>query len=269
MTHSHVTRFIHMWHGSFKRDMTHSYVTWLIHTWQDSFTCDMTHSYVTWLIRKVPHSYVTCWLIHMSHDSFICDMTHSYESWLIHMRHATFIRDMTRSLVTCFLHVWHDSFIRDTTHSYLMCDSFIYTIMWLYIYISHIHPHIPSCRYNMQHATHNIKHKRAGDTLRSLVQPHAHDTGWRRLIGSPKLQIIFHKRATKYRSLLQKMTYKDKGSYESSPPCTQFTSYMSCHILMSHVTYEWVTVMYLEGAGNISESCHIWMSHGDVPGGSW
>jgi len=43
----------------------------------------------------------------------------------------------------------------------------------------------------------------------------------RRLIGSPKLQIIFHKRATKYRSLLRKMIYKDKGSYESSPPCTQ------------------------------------------------
>ena len=36
-------------------------------------------------------------------------------------------------------------------------------------------------------------------------------TGWRRLIGSPKLQIIFHKRATKYRDLLRKMTYKDKG----------------------------------------------------------
>jgi len=44
-------------------------------------------------------------------------------------------------------------------------------------------------------------------------------TGWQRLIGSPKLQIIFHKRATKYRSLLRKMTCKDKGSYESSPPC--------------------------------------------------
>ena len=43
-------------------------------------------------------------------------------------------------------------------------------------------------------------------------------TGWRRLIGSPKLQIIFHKRATNCRSLLRKMTYKDKGSYESSPP---------------------------------------------------
>ena len=44
-------------------------------------------------------------------------------------------------------------------------------------------------------------------------------TGWRRLVGPPKLQIIFHKRATKYRSLLRGMTYKDKGSYESSPPC--------------------------------------------------
>jgi len=50
------------------------------------------------------------------------------------------------------------------------------------------------------------------------------NTGWRRLIGSPKLQIIFHKRATKYRSLLQKMTYKDKGSYEFSPPCTYSSS---------------------------------------------
>jgi len=49
-------------------------------------------------------------------------------------------------------------------------------------------------------------------------------TGWRRLIGSRKLQIIFHKRATKYRSLLRKMTYKDKGSCESSPPCTRLTS---------------------------------------------
>ena len=45
-------------------------------------------------------------------------------------------------------------------------------------------------------------------------------TGWRRLIGFPKLQIIFHKRATKYRLLLRKMTYQDKGSYESSPPST-------------------------------------------------
>jgi len=52
-----------------------------------------------------------------------------------------------------------------------------------------------------------------------------HITGWRRLIGSPKLQIIFHERATKYRALLRNMTYKDKGSYESWPPCTKKARY--------------------------------------------
>jgi len=55
-----------------------------------------------------------------------------------------------------------------------------------------------------------------------------HSTGWRRLIGSPKLQIIFHKRVTKYTSLLQKMTYKDKGSYESSPHCTRHCNIVHC-----------------------------------------
>ena len=45
-------------------------------------------------------------------------------------------------------------------------------------------------------------------------------TGWRRLIGSPKLQIIFHKWAIEYRPLLRKMKYKDKGCYASSPPCS-------------------------------------------------
>jgi len=58
-------------------------------------------------------------------------------------------------------------------------------------------------------------------SLYTLTQDAFMYTGWQRLIGSPKSQIIFHKRATKHRSLLRKMTYKDKGSYESSPPCTR------------------------------------------------
>ena len=56
-------------------------------------------------------------------------------------------------------------------------------------------------------------------------------TGWQRLIGSPKLQIIFHKRATKYGSLLQKMTYEDKGFYESSPPFELRVSLFVCAVL--------------------------------------
>ena len=37
-------------------------------------------------------------------------------------------------------------------------------------------------------------------------------TGWRRPIGYLKLQVIFRNRATNFRALLQKMTYKDKAS---------------------------------------------------------
>ena len=43
-------------------------------------------------------------------------------------------------------------------------------------------------------------------------------TGWRRPIGCLKLQIIFRKRATNYRALMRKATYKDKASYDSTPP---------------------------------------------------
>ena len=41
---------------------------------------------------------------------------------------------------------------------------------------------------------------------------------WQRPIGCFKSQVFFSKRATNSRALLQKMTYKDKASYGSSPP---------------------------------------------------
>ena len=44
--------------------------------------------------------------------------------------------------------------------------------------------------------------------------------GWRRPIGCLKLQVIFHQRATNSRALLREMTYKDKASYDSTPPCS-------------------------------------------------
>jgi len=40
-------------------------------------------------------------------------------------------------------------------------------------------------------------------------------TRWRRPVGCLQLQVIWHKRATNYRALLRKMTYKDKASYDS------------------------------------------------------
>jgi len=75
------------------------------------------------------------------------------------------------------------------------------------------------------------------------------DTGWRRLIGCLNLQVIFRKRATNYRALWRKMTYKDKASYGSSPPCIRLCARI-------------VTCVFLPSGGERTEariSTHILM----------
>jgi len=226
---------LYVWHDSFicvtwliyMCDMTHLYV------WCDSLTCvtwlicmcDRERSWysrhaplfdqnalmmrVTWLMNMCD---VTRWYVW--HDSFICvtwlihmcDMTHSYlwqdsfvcVTWLIHMC------DMTR------WYVWHGSCIC-VTWLIDMCDM-AHLYMWQGTPIT-----LPSCYIILHYFT-----KTRLSYLRPWCLSSSFDlsliylfefslqrilvTGWRRLIGSPKLQIIFHKRATKYRSLLRKMT---------------------------------------------------------------
>ena len=55
--------------------------------------------------------------------------------------------------------------------------------------------------------------------------PYTCSTGWRRLIGCLRLQVIFRKRATNSRALLREMTYEDKASYDSTPSCTKYSKY--------------------------------------------
>jgi len=45
-------------------------------------------------------------------------------------------------------------------------------------------------------------------------------TRWQRCIGGLEWQVSFRKRATNYWAVLREMTYQDKASYGSSPPCT-------------------------------------------------
>ena len=89
--------------------------------------------------------------------------------------------------------------------------------------------------------------------FRCLVARRPFNSGWRRLIGSPKLQIIFHKRATKYRALLLKMTCKDKGSYGSSPPCTLYGWVVSTHLFVC------AYIFMDESCQKYIRMCHIYM----------
>jgi len=64
--------------------------------------------------------------------------------------------------------------------------------------------------------------------------------GWRRLIGSPKLQIIFLKRATKYRSLLRKWLVKIRDPMSLRHPApmqTFYTCKAGIHVHIRHAVY--------------------------------
>jgi len=109
-------------------------------------------------------------------------------------------------------------------------DTYIHTYICIYIYI-HVHVYTCACIHVCCFFVHLISlplsiymYMCTFINIHTYIQIYVYiciytRTGWRRLIGSPKLQIIFPKRATEYRSLVRKMTYEDKGSYESSPPC--------------------------------------------------
>ena len=84
--------------------------------------------------------------------------------------------------------------------------------------------------------------------------------GWRRPIGSLKLQVIFRKRATNYRALLRKMTYENKASYDSTPPCIHCTMSLKellyspkkisdCVCWSSVEALCWCTIGLLQGQG--------------------
>ena len=92
-------------------------------------------------------------------------------------------------------------------------------------------------RVRMSHATHMNESCHTHERVLSH-RPRA-STGWQRLTVCLKLQVIFHKRATNYKALLRKMTYKDKAYYDSTPPCNNdgnLVIHVSiCKWVISHV----------------------------------
>jgi len=123
------------------------------------------------------------------------------------------------------------------TYTYVLRINVLH--MHIYIRVTYTHIHMCDC------ITHTY-------VLHIHIYTCVTDTGWRRLMKSPTLQIIFHKWAIKYRSLLRKMTYKDKGSYGSSPPCTHLSTwYLHTHtyVLPIHIyilyMYQYIFYEYI------------------------
>jgi len=65
-------------------------------------------------------------------------------------------------------------------------------------------------------------------------------TGWRWCIGCLKLHLSFRRKATNYRALLHKVSYKYKSSYAPSPPCTCIVLYFAAYLLVEKQGYMFV-----------------------------
>jgi len=98
----------------------------------------------------------------------------------------------------------------------LMCLS-ICTWLYMYIFIY------------MRYSSHTYMYSQVQiERHRIYIRSHLMclATGWRRLTGCLKLQVIFRKRATYSRALFLKMAYEDKSSYDSASLCICTCLYM-------------------------------------------
>jgi len=132
--------------------------------------------------------------IYLSHVTY---RTESRHTWLSHVTHMTW---------SCPVYEWVMSRIWMSYVTYMNESCHAYSWVTSRVFMSHVMYMTWSC-----HVYESVVcHRRPACT------------GWRRPIGCLKLQVIFCKRATNYRALLQKMTYQDKASYASLPPCRCF-----------------------------------------------
>ena len=82
----------------------------------------------------------------------------------------------------------------------------------------------------------------------------------RRPMWCRNLYVTFCKRVTNYRALLRKMTYKNKASYGSSPPCANEPSFeWLWHVLSVCDTHPWVmSNMWIRHVTHMNVSCHTY-----------
>ena len=141
-------------------------------------------------------SYICVRLIYMCAvlrvcDAHVCCFACMWHEYMMHMRHISMCAYETHMYV-CIMYAY--------LCVYVIWESDAYTMNTWCISYTHTYVYVISDAYIMNTWCIHVSYI-------CIDASCIHDTRiW--LIRSPKLHIIFHKRATKYRSLLRKMTYK-------------------------------------------------------------
>ena len=149
----------------------------------------------------------------------MCTLIYIYTFSLFIVRALSLFFSLTHSLSHTYTHLTHTGVGKptgaqglgrevDTYNTYVHSYTFTYTLSLS----SSLPPFFPSSLSRL-----SLSHIHTPDTHRCRTS----DTGWQRLVGCLALQVIFRKRATNYRALWWKMTYKDKACYDPAPPCSR------------------------------------------------
>jgi len=183
---------------------TSAIISWWLHT-QDCNTLQHTATHCNKLQHTATRdkSAIVSWWLY-THDSSTLQHTASHCN--------------TRHICNYFILITHYSQTCDIIESewYLSYTHTAHHKTLYHIKVCHLRLKMCSCVIIEQNNIFLHSHR----TLQHSVTR----TGWRRLIGCLKSQVIFRKRATNSRALLRKMTYEDKASYDSTPPCTRVSS---------------------------------------------
>jgi len=130
-------------------------------------------------------------------------------------------------------HLYSDTYYTKAHVQQLRTLSFVRTLSHTHttaLRCTRRHTHIHAYTYSRIHIfTHTNIHAYTYSRIHIFTRTLSEipDTGWRRLIGCLKLQVLFGKRATNCRALLR-MTCKDKASCRSSPRCTSWWYTCTC-----------------------------------------
>jgi len=150
------------------------------------------------------HSTFVAWLVH------ICDMTYSY----VHHDSVVWVATAKLTGRKVLYESWRGVFTSLLQCVTVCCSDMVHAHVWYDLFDLNIFMTWLMCMSDRQ------------------------NTGWRSCIGCLKLQVSFRKRATNYRALWRKMTYQNKASYASWPPCSapQGFQYIIWVMAQSHVS---------------------------------